>query len=49
MKKILTVSFILALASVASAQVFFTGTFDQALAQAKTENKKVLVDFYSYT
>lgn len=49
MKKLLTASLVLVLASAASAQVFFTGTFDQALALAKTENKKVLVDFYSYT
>ena len=49
MKKLLTAFFVLVLASAASAQVFFTGTFDQALAKAKTENKKVLVDFYSYT
>lgn len=49
MRKALIVMSILALASAASAQVFFTGTFDEALAKAKTENKKVLVDFYSYT
>lgn len=49
MKKLLTAFFVLVLASAASAQVFFTGTFDEALAKAKTENKKVLVDFYSYT
>ena len=49
MKKFLTAFFVLVLASAASAQVIFTGTFDEVLAKAKTENKKVLVDFYSYT
>jgi len=49
MKKALTALCFLALASAASAQVFFTGTFEEALAKAKAENKKVLVDFYSYT
>ena len=49
MKKTLTVSLVLVLAAAASAQVFFQGTFDEALAKAKSENKKILVDFYSYT
>jgi len=49
MKKILTASLILALASTASAQVFFNGTFDDALAKAKSDNKKILLDFDSYT
>ena len=49
MKKLLTASLVLALASAASAQVFFNGTFDEALVKAKTENKKILLNFDSYT
>lgn len=49
MKKFLTASLVLVLASAASAQVFFKGTFDEALVKAKTENKKILLDFDSYT
>jgi hypothetical protein len=40
---------VLVLASFASAQNWFKGTLDQAIAKAKVENKLVLVDFYSYT
>ena len=47
MKKALAVGFILVLASFASAQNWFKGTLDQAVAKAKAENKLVLVDFYS--
>ncbi len=47
MKKALTLSMVLVLASAASAQSWFNGTLDQAVAKAKTENKLVLVDFYS--
>ncbi len=47
MKKVLTLSLVLVLASTASAQTWFKGTLDQAVAKAKTENKLVLIDFYS--
>jgi hypothetical protein len=49
MKKTLVLLMVLVLASFASAQNWFKGTLDQAIAQAKVENKLVLVDFYSYT
>jgi len=35
------------LASLASAQTWFKGSLDQAVAKARSENKLVLVDFYS--
>ncbi|HSA96530.1 MAG TPA: hypothetical protein VLJ16_10780 [Acidobacteriota bacterium] len=38
-----------ALVSAASAEIWFKGTLDQAVAKAKTEGKLVLIDFYSYT
>lgn len=47
MKKGLVVGSILVLASTASAQNWFKGTLEQAVAKAKVENKLVLVDFYS--
>lgn len=47
MKKALTVSMVLVLAATASAQTWFKGSLDQAVAKAKTENKLVLIDFYS--
>ena len=47
MKKAIALPFLLLLASAASAQNWFTGTLEQAVAKAKTENKLVLVDFYS--
>jgi hypothetical protein len=48
MKKIASLSvMILIVASAGSAQNWFKGTLDQAVAKAKTENKKVLLDFYS--
>lgn len=43
----LTVLLVFVLVSFASAQNWFKGTLDQAVAKAKTENKLVLVDFYS--
>ncbi len=49
MKKAAAFSVMLLLTSLASAQVFFNGTWDQAMAAAKAENKKVLLDFTSYT
>lgn len=47
MKKFLSLALVLVLASFASAETWFKGTLDQAIAKAKTENKLVLVDFYS--
>jgi hypothetical protein len=47
MKKVLALSFLLVLSSAASAQSWFNGTLEQAVAKAKSENKLVLVDFHS--
>jgi hypothetical protein len=47
MKKAIALSAVLVLASTASAQTWFKGTLDQAVAKAKTENKLVILDFYS--
>jgi hypothetical protein len=47
MKKAVTLSLVLALASTASAQNWFKGSLDQAVAKAKAESKLVLVNFYS--
>jgi hypothetical protein len=47
MKKFLSLALVLVLASFASAETWFKGSLDQAIAKAKTENKLVLVDFYS--
>jgi hypothetical protein len=48
MKKALSLlSPILLLASFAAAQNWFKGSLDQAVAKAKSENKRVLLDFYS--
>jgi len=50
MKKIAAVAGLLLLASFAAAQTvpaFLTGSFDEALAQAKKQNKLVLIDFFS--
>jgi hypothetical protein len=50
MRKQLTLLILLAaLVSTASAQNWFKGSFDEALAKSKSENKKVLVDFFSPT
>jgi hypothetical protein len=49
MKKTLLLLMVLVLVTTASAQNWFKGTLDQAIAKAKVENKLVLVDFYSYT
>ena len=49
MKKFLTLSLVLVLASLASAQSWFKGTLDEAVVKAKSDHKLVLVDFYSYT
>ena len=47
MKKALVVALVLVLASLASAQSWFQGSLDQAVAKAKTENKLVIIDFFS--
>ncbi|MDD8027478.1 MAG: hypothetical protein PHI34_13305 [Acidobacteriota bacterium] len=47
MKKALTITLVLVLASFASAQNWFQGSLDQAVAKAKTENKLVIIDFFS--
>jgi hypothetical protein len=47
MRKALALMVVLVLASFASAQSWFQGTLDQAVAKAKLENKLVIVDFYS--
>lgn len=49
MKKAILLSLLLVFVSAASAEVWFKGTLEQAVAKAKSENKLVLVDFYSYT
>jgi len=49
MKKAVFLTLLLVLVSTASAEIWFKGTLDQAVAKAKTEGKLVLVDFYSYT
>jgi hypothetical protein len=49
MKKALLLLMVLVLASTATAQNWFKGSLDQAIAKAKIENKLVLIDFYSYT
>ncbi len=46
-KQLTGLAVLVALVSTASAQNWFKGTLDDALAKAKTENKKVLVDFFS--
>jgi len=47
MKKALGLSMVLVLATAAMAQTWFKGTLEQAIAKANTENKLVLLDFYS--
>ena len=47
MKKALILLMVLVLASLVSAQSWFKGSLDQAVAKAKSENKLVLVDFFS--
>lgn len=49
MKKITAFAGMLLIASIASAQTagFLAGSFDEALAQAKKENKLLLVEFFS--
>ena len=48
MKKIASLSaMVLLVASAAAAQNWYKGTLDEAVAQARAVNKKVLLDFYS--
>ncbi len=47
MKNALTLVMVLVLASLASAQSWFQGSLDQAVAKAKLENKLVIIDFFS--
>jgi hypothetical protein len=48
MKKALTLlALVLLIASFAAAQNWFKGSLDQAVAKAKSENKRVLLDFFS--
>jgi hypothetical protein len=47
MRKIAALSLVLVLVSSASAQSWFKGTLDEAIAKSKTENKKVLINFFS--
>ncbi len=47
MKKALAFAFLIVLAGTASAQNWFKGSLDAAVAKAKAEKKLVLVDFYS--
>ncbi len=50
MKRTFAFAGLLLLASFAAAQTvpaFMTGPFDEALAQAKKQNKPVLIDFFS--
>jgi hypothetical protein len=50
MKKAAVCCALLLLASAAFAEnSFFKGTLDEAMAKAKAENKKLLLDFNSYT
>jgi hypothetical protein len=49
MKKIAALAGVLLIASIASAQTaqFLTGSFDEALALAKKENKLLFIEFFS--
>ena len=49
MKQLVGFSVLAAFVTTVSAQSWFKGSFDGALAKAKSENKKVLVDFFSPT
>ena len=48
-RPLLALVLVAALGSTALAQSWFKGSLDEALAKAKSENKKVLVDFFSPT
>ncbi len=49
MKKLAPIAGLLLLASIATAQTakVLSGPFEEALAQAKKENKLILIDFFS--
>jgi len=47
MKKAIIPLFLFFSATLASAQTWFNGTLDQAIAKAQSEKKLVLIDFYS--
>ena len=49
MKKVAALCGVLLITSIASAQAakFLTGSFDEALAQAKKENKLLYIEFFS--
>ncbi len=47
MRKIAALSVMLVLVASASAQNWFKGTLDEAIAKSKSENKRVLIDFFS--
>ncbi|MGA2532743.1 MAG: hypothetical protein ABSG19_06855 [Candidatus Aminicenantales bacterium] len=49
MKRLAALAGLLFVVSSASAQVWFKGTLNEAMAKAKAESKVVLIDFYSYT
>ena len=49
MKKLTVLAGLLLVASISSAQTWFNGPLDGAVAKAKAEGKLVLIDFYSYT
>jgi hypothetical protein len=48
-RRLFGIAVLMAVVSTASAQNWFKGSLDEALAKAKSENKKVLVDFFSPT
>jgi hypothetical protein len=48
-RQLFGIAVLMAVVSTASAQNWFKGSLDEALAKAKAENKKVLVDFFSPT
>jgi hypothetical protein len=48
-RQLFGIAVLMAVVAMASAQNWFKGSLDEALAKAKTENKKVLVDFFSPT
>jgi len=47
MKKLLLLAAVALFVSSAAGQVYFQGTFDEALVQAKNEGKAVLINFFS--
>ena len=48
-KQLIGLAVLAAIMSTASAQNWFKGNLDDALTRAKTENKTVLIDFFSPT